>query len=244
MNSVLKYIGKMKNIHLCEYIDMNKYSLYVEPFAGSFNCGFNIIEDGYTGRCILNDKDGLIKNFWECVKEEPLKLYGTILKEHEQLSSNKVDLSKLASDKDNYKRAAYQYIYSQYNNINNLKNSGTIHLDISNIIQCSNMLHNVKILNLDFKDVIQEYDSNKTLFLIDPPYNISRIDKYYRCNSSEFNHEALRKLIDNIKGDWIIRYNDNKYTNMLYNNIEKLFETNKVLFGKQYKEIYYTNILR
>lgn len=244
MNSVLKYIGKMKNIHLCEYIDINKYSLYVEPFAGSFNCGFNMIEDGYTGKCILNDKDSLVVNFWKCVKEEPLKLYGTILKEHENLLNNKTTLSKLLSNKDKYKRAAYQYIYSQYNNINKIKNSGSIHLDISNIIQCSDMLQEVKIINLDFKDVIQEYNSDKTLFLIDPPYKISRVDKYYRCNSSEFNHEALRNLTDIIKGDWIIRYNDNKYTNMLYNNIEKLFETNKTLFGRQYKEIYYTNILR
>ena len=41
-----------------------------------------------------------------------------------------------------------------------IKNNGSIQLDISNIIQCSNMLHNIKILNLDFKDVIQKYDSN------------------------------------------------------------------------------------
>lgn len=85
MNSALKYIGKItENINIRKYID-NSIDTYVEPFAGSFNCGFNIMEKGYFGKTVLNDKDYYIANFWKCVKENPDKLIEEIKNIYSQL---------------------------------------------------------------------------------------------------------------------------------------------------------------
>ena len=55
MTSILNYIGRMSKIHVIDCI--GKCDTYIEPFAGSFNCGINLITDGFKGKTVLNDKD-------------------------------------------------------------------------------------------------------------------------------------------------------------------------------------------
>ena len=48
MHSVLNYIGK-KDIDLSKY-NIDNYKVYCEPFSGSFNTGFELMETGFKGK--------------------------------------------------------------------------------------------------------------------------------------------------------------------------------------------------
>ena len=100
----------------------------------------------------------------------------------------------------------------------------------------------VDILNMDYKDILHMYDSDTTLFMIDPPYNVKSVNTYYRCNCSRFNHEELRNECRRLKGKWIVRYNDEELTRNLYNDTNILFSISKKIICMDYKENFYSNL--
>lgn len=66
----------------------------------------------------------------------------------------------------------------------------------------------ISIENLDIIDCILKYDSPTTLFYIDPPYNESKISvnekQMYDNYMPDSKHEALARLLDNIKGQFLL----------------------------------------
>lgn len=62
MESVLRYIGK-KNIDINAY-NITKFNNYVEAFGGSFNTGFNVMEQNTNIKAVYNDLDKNLVNFW------------------------------------------------------------------------------------------------------------------------------------------------------------------------------------
>lgn len=61
--------------------------------------------------------------------------------------------------------------------------------------------------NLDFSDVIQKYDSEKTYFYVDPPY--WKTENYYSNHDFDRNdHERLANVLKNIKGKFSLSYYD------------------------------------
>lgn len=69
--SILTYKGK-KKINLIDEVRASE--IYIEPFGGSFNSGFNLIKTGYTGKLILNDLDKDVISFWNEVKSGSIRL--------------------------------------------------------------------------------------------------------------------------------------------------------------------------
>jgi len=81
-------------------------------------------------------------------------------------------------------------------------------------------LKNVTIESLDFEEVIKKYDTEDTLFFLDPPY----FDKefYYSTKDLSFKYEdhlRLLQLVKNIKGKFILT----TYENELYSKELKGF---------------------
>lgn len=61
--------------------------------------------------------------------------------------------------------------------------------------------------NLDFSDVIQKYDSEKTYFYVDPPY--WKTENYYSNHDFDRNdHERLANVLKNVKGKFSLSYYD------------------------------------
>lgn len=63
--------------------------------------------------------------------------------------------------------------------------------------------------NMDFQDVIEKYDGDKTYFYTDPPYYIVGEGKYY--SKHEFgreDHERLATTLKKTKGKWSLSYYD------------------------------------
>lgn len=75
-------------------------------------------------------------------------------------------------------------------------------------------LKNTTILNKSFEKVVEEYDSPNTLFYLDPPYENS--DNLYTHASLPI--KDVYDVMKNIKGKFIISYNDSKEAKELFKN--------------------------
>lgn len=234
MRSVLKYIG-MKNITF----NINEYNIYCEPFGGSFNCGFKLIENGFKGKLICNDLDKQVVNFWECLRDNPDKLYKEIIELHAQLKDNnlskKLTIEKRIRSNDRYKQAAVKYCYSKEitpeNSSKLVKISDMLLYDLEIFSDILNS-EQLQLKNTDYSEIFNTYDSDETFMFIDPPY---RGKEYYIENT--INHQELHDKIVNLKCNWLLTYNDNEYIRDLYDDYNIDTKT-RSLYGIQYKEIY------
>ena len=108
-------------------------------------------------------------------------------------------------------------------------------------------LSKVVIENLDFERCIKRYDKEETLFYLDPPY--FNTEAYYE--NVEFgteDHKRLRDVLNNIKGKFLLSYNDCEEIREFYKDfsIEEI-ERHNSLIGKykgkdkNYKELIIKN---
>jgi DNA adenine methylase len=66
----------------------------------------------------------------------------------------------------------------------------------------------VVVENLDFRDVIRKYDSEKTLFYCDPPYIAERHRHYYRHQFDHKDMQDLLTLLRNARGKFVLKLTD------------------------------------
>lgn len=87
------------------------------------------------------------------------------------------------------------------------------------------------ILNLDYKDVIREYDSKDTFFYIDPP-NYGKEKFYINHSFGENSHNELADVLSNIKGRFALSYYWFDGLEDLYSKCR--FESMKTLIGTEH----------
>jgi DNA adenine methylase len=61
------------------------------------------------------------------------------------------------------------------------------------------------IYNLDYKDIINKYDSESTFFYIDPPY-VGKEEYYINHDFNKDTHKELADFLNNIKGKFLLSY--------------------------------------
>lgn len=254
MYSVLNYIGK-KEVNLLEDMMVLDMKVYCEPFSGSYNTGFKLIDTGYKAKYILNDLDENIYNFWLQLKNKHSlvetrikymidKIDKLIKGENTKEDNKRVEeyLNKKLESSWKVDRAAAEFIYRQSITMDGLKYRRS---KIENILSLDfyinhEYLMGVTLSNKDYKEMFKKYDSKNTFFFIDPPYSIDRVDKYYRCDCSKFDHKELSKKIKKLQGRWLLTYNyDEKILDMYKDyNIEVV---ERKMFGRTYRELYIRN---
>lgn len=245
MKSVLKYIG-MKDVELNNYGFSNN-KIYCEPFSGSFNTGFNLYESGYKGKLVYNDSDDKVVNFWICLRDNSNKLYDYCNKLDSIIRNQVTELEKIktlefwSNSKNKFRRAASEYIFRKAINVNGNKLNWNYRndLDMLSFGIFSEYLKNIEINKMDYKGIIDKYDSDETFLFLDPPYNVKNAHKYYRINDN-FNHEQLRDVLVNTKSKWLLTYNDDEYIRELYKdfNIQSI---KRKIASVTYNELYITN---
>ena len=92
----------------------------------------------------------------------------------------------------------------------------------------------------DFENPIKVYDRPAALFYCDPPSHST--EKYYDVQFGEADHIRLRDTLANIKGQFLLSYNDDNFVRELYKNfkIEAVERGNNLASGK-FKELIITN---
>ena len=195
MRSLLNYIGKKNSLDVQDYIDRANLdiNIYCEPFSGGFSAGLSLLERGFTGKVIINDLDEEVYNFWICLRDDWEKLYNTIVYVLNMLMELQVKdeqmqiIYRYKKSLDNFDRASAEYIYRKMLTMNGIKTSLKKFNDTNiDFFLQSELLNQrtVEIYNLDYKEILQKFDSERTFFLIDPPYYIDNVANYYRCEKS------------------------------------------------------------
>ena len=101
-------------------------------------------------------------------------------------------------------------------------------------------LKNVVIENKDFENLIKVYDRPNALFYCDPPYHTT--EKYYDVQFTENDHLRLKNSLDNIKGKFILSYNDDEFIRDLYKDYTIIeAERQNNLSNGSYKELIIKN---
>lgn len=103
------------------------------------------------------------------------------------------------------------------------------------------------VLKIKALNILKEYDYNEALFYLDPPY--VGTENYYK-NTGGFGlkeHKLLNELLKNIKGKFMLSYNDCELIRELYKDFNfkelkvRYFLNNNVLKRKESKELLIMN---
>lgn len=223
--------GKATLFHeLLPYFRKNDFDIFVDVFGGSGIVSLKIM-DQYKNQLtkpskiiyndiafdVFNVFDIISKDIDEVIKTIELLLFHESFFKEQIENKNKDGIIMQALTILKYvisiggigKNIGYSYYI----------NNGKLSIRTSKIIRVANNLLKIKPLfnnylfkqeNLDYKIILQKYDSEKTLFYLDPPY--IQTAKYY--NYSIDSYEKLCKNIIELKGKVII----SDYENEIYDN--------------------------
>jgi DNA adenine methylase len=198
---------------------------YVEPFGGSAKVLLNKQPSEVE---VYNDINGDIVNLFKIVKER----YDEFMKELEWILYSREIHNEFYKKwmkrewKDDLERAVVVY-YCLYSNMNGgiykasfssskSKNYAERFFNsLSKLKQIYERLKNVIIENLDFRKIIQTYDSKDTFFYIDPPYVVDT--NYYSNDFTIEDHKELLDMVNKIEGKVMI----SGYESDLYNQALK-----------------------
>jgi len=201
------------------WLSTDKYNIYVEPFLG----GGNIAMDApIVDKMIVGDSDTNLINIFNDFK----KINPETLRNFDFTKPSKKKWQQLKNDlpfeKDPIKRLysnLYIHAFSYANKGHNFKAHRMVGYTFvytklkKNIEKYQEILNRFTILNKDYKYLIKKYDSPTTFFYLDPPYYKVYSSAY---ETGEIDHQELFNLLDNIKGYFLLSYNDVPYIRKLY----------------------------
>lgn len=186
---VLFYKEKWANLEVYNDLDNNLYNLFtvVKYHAEAFEHEFQFM---------INSRKG----FKDMLEFKPL-----------------TDIQRAAKFffllQRSYGACMRQFAYGRDGNTGYAKSQNNI---IEKIKSVSLRLDKVYIENLDFEDLIRRYDHKDAFFYLDPPYKKGKDNVYKVVKVKDFEHERLFNCIKNIKGRWLLSYDDNEYIRQLY----------------------------
>lgn len=213
--------GKRKIANeIINYFPYN-YNIYIEPFAGSAQI-FLALKKNDNTKYILNDIDLTIYSMWidiKKVKKDDLFEFNW--------EGNKFLYDFLKTKEyDNHLERLYKNLYINFYSYSGDFNSGFCKkksirgkgfFKTFDLLQ--KKIKNTKIFNKDYKYIIEKYDNQNALFYIDPPY----LNKGYLYNNLSINPTELKNVLVNIKGKFILSYNNNEIIKKIFKNY-KIYE--------------------
>lgn len=219
MNSFIGWIGGKKLLRK-EIISMfpEEYERYIEVFGGA---GWVLFGKDYNSKQleVFNDRNSDLINLYRCIKfhcEELQKEMQWLPDAREQFRDFKSQLN-VDGLTDIQRAARYLYVI-KYSFGNDRKSFATNVKNMSSTItfleEVQKRLDKVVIENKDFENLIKVYDREKALFYLDPPY--VGTEKYYDNKFNNEDHLRLKNTLENIKGKFILSYNDCPFVRELY----------------------------
>lgn len=207
------------------------------------------------GFCNLNSRDDfdVIRKFFEHAifsdeyLAEELELTEIMLPPAQAKELKELRL-RIEQDYDVRKAAMYLKL-QRYSYSSSGKSFASQPFDIrklfSLIQQLESRMANVIVENQDFERLIRHYDREDALFYLDPPY-FSTEDMYPGGFGMD-DHKRLRDLLRNIKGRFLLSYNDCPEIRELYKDFE-IFDftrthsmAQRYEAGKEFKELLIAN---
>lgn len=210
MQSFISWIGgkKLLKKKIIEQFP-EYYDRYIEVFGGAGWVLFD--KEKHAELEVYNDINSDLVNLFRCVKYHPeaiQKELDWILNSREQFFDSVSNNS--SRGKTDIQRAAAFYCRIKLSFGTDLRSFGVRPKDIQKAVirlqEVSERLKRVVIENVDFERLLKTYDKESALFYLDPPYY--EAEKYYPDRFQPQDHTRLQKRLSEIKGKFILSYND------------------------------------
>lgn len=224
--SNIKWIGG-KHGKEEKYLElMPKHKIFVDCFFGSGAVPFFKETVNPAKMTVVNDINDRLINYMLTIKERPEELY----RECSALPYSESLYEKWKWEPwpvDNLQSAVRFYYLMRvcfgggghkYKNgigLSKTQNKAKQLMSATELIpKMAELIKSWNILNRDFEEVINFYDTKETLFFLDPPYH-SHEDMYFG-GFQEKDHIRLKNALDMIKGKAIVCYYDSPLISELY----------------------------
>lgn len=235
MDSFISWVGGKKVLRdriIKEFPEKETYNRYIEVFGGA---GWILFAaERHASREVYNDINGNLVNLFRCVKYHPEEMQRElefVFMSREQYcdARKQVEVPGLTD----IQRAAKFYILIKESFGSDIHSFGLVPKDMKKareyLTAVSERLKRVVIENKDFQKIIISYDKKDTLFYLDPPYY--KAEKYYTAKFTKEDHVRLKEILCDIKGKFVLSYNDCEYIRKLYKgyNIIEVCRRNNLL---------------
>lgn len=218
MNSFISWIGGKKLLRktiLEQFPESGTFDRYIEVFGGAAWLLF--YKESHAKMEVYNDINGELVNLFRIVKYHPdalQKELDWILMSREQF----FDALRVTSGLTDVQRAAHFWVVIRESfgaNCHSFRANGRDMIKAIELLrEASVRLNQVVIEHLDFEHLFKTYDRDSALFYLDSPYYDA--ERYYPDRFQSEDHTRLKTALDNIKGRFILSYNDCPEIRTLY----------------------------
>lgn len=251
MNSFISWIGgkRLLRNEIIKRFPDKKISRYIEVFGGA--AWVLLAKNKHADMEVYNDANGDLVNLFRCVKYHCGELQRELsftLNSRELFEDFKAQC--YTRGMTDIQRAArfFMLIKTSYGSDN--RSYGCVKKDINvmtrYLTDIQERLSTVVIENKDFEDLMKVYCRDDSLAYLDPPYYGT--ERYYQEQFTDEDHVRLNNALKNIKGYFILSYNDCEFIRNLYKDfkIEEISRNNSLLSrfdnkNKNYNELIITN---
>ena len=223
----------------------DKYT-FVEVFGGSGYIS-QIIDRNKFPNIIYNDINDKLTTLYRMVKEKPKELSFLLSLLPYSRSFNKIIRELLEKNKNlgELETAALFFYLVNGGFLGKIKSGFAFSVNpntnmaksfrkkVRGILDFTKNWKDITIENLDFRKVIQLYDSNKTVFYLDPPYP-DRSENYYGVTFTIKDFRDMAKMLTQIKGKFLLKVDDKAFNlikdilgNYKIEKLEKKLSMNK-----------------
>jgi DNA adenine methylase len=236
---LIPYIGeksKLKNF-ITPYIPTD-ISTYVEPFGGVmgvfFSLNFSKLKDVIF---VYNDINHLNYNLFNQLRYNSEEIIDLIKSTNVDKELYDYSLRIINTEKDSKKLALHWLIILTCSSPKEIgKNSwvGDMEFEVFKLKWKAYQYLVDKIDDiycLDYKNVIEKYDSDSAFFYVDPPY-MGKEKYYINHNFNKESHYDLARVLNKIKGRFILSYYYFDGIEELYPNCR--FESKKTIMGTEW----------
>lgn len=245
MKSFIPWIGG-KSLLANKIISVfpEKIDRYIEVFGGGASVLF--AKEKHASLEIYNDANGQLVNLFRCIKYHRGELQREIsgyVNSREVFEDIKAWINMRGFT--DIQRAAMFYIQIKISYGADGRTYGCNKKNISPdyLSEIEKRLKTgagVVIEHKDFENLIKVYDRPGALFYCDPPYH--KTEKYYDAEFKNSDHERLNASLKNLKGRFVLSYNDDEYIRELYRNFDITPVTRQNSLSKgDYKELIIKN---
>lgn len=188
---------------------------YVEPFVGSGNIFYNT--KPYKKE-VINDIDKTAYTIHKGLKTRSKYINDNIQRKVSRENFEKV---KNKTDAMSLLQKCKMSFFGGCTSLNTARVGDSIKTDFTIY---GDRLKNTTILNKDFRKIIKQYDSPKTFFYLDPPYEKSEEQDVYKHLEEFITPQDVFDSLKNIKGKFLLSYNDSPNIRKIFNkyNIKKV----------------------
>ena len=234
-----------------------------EPFVGGGSVFISIKQKFPEVKVWINDLNFDLYCFWKTAQTETRELASRITKIKNETKNGRALFEEfrnsLNENLSDFERAMRFFV------LNRISFSGTVdsggysepayhsrftHSSIDRLLSLEPLLQNVRITNLDYRDVIHEPGNNALIFL-DPPYLAATKSRLYGKNGDlhlGFEHAQFANEMKKCQHHWLITYDDSaeirqnfSYANLVEWELQYGMNNYKQNNAAKGKELFITN---